>query len=105
MFELAQRGVNLLNVEKKTTPHPHGVGYCLPGSLEDLLMKRAEQFSLSTILGFCRDAAAGIANLHTEGLLHRDIALRCAQVGRSVYLCSVGPAMFVSLMSDLHWLS
>lgn len=52
------------------------------GSVYDLLVKRKEEVPLKTLVKLARDAACGILHLHSEKVIHRDIAARNVLVGQ-----------------------
>jgi serine/threonine protein kinase len=55
--------------------------YKARGSMEDVLRRGAPEFGL--LLRMLLDAASGVLHLHSEGVIHRDIALRNMLVDQS----------------------
>ena len=46
------------------------------GSLDDKLVNQPFSFTFKDLLGFARDAAAGMMLLEEKGVIHRDLAIR-----------------------------
>ena len=66
--------------------------FCKRGSLDKLLQK--EKMDWARKYQLARDAAAGLAFLHHEGIVHRDIAARNVLIGESYqgYISDLGLA-------------
>lgn len=56
--------------------------YVESGSLAGLLLDCSISVSTTTAIGMCMDVACGMAHLHSEQLLHNDLASRNLLVSR-----------------------
>eukprot|EP01090_Pellita_catalonica_P000153 TRINITY_DN1010_c0_g1_i1.p1 TRINITY_DN1010_c0_g1~~TRINITY_DN1010_c0_g1_i1.p1 ORF type:complete len:591 (+),score=77.56 TRINITY_DN1010_c0_g1_i1:322-2094(+) len=71
--------------------------YCAGGSL-DKALRGSPALSLSRKLQIALDAAVGIKHLHSEGVIHRDIAARNILLGAhgQVFVCDFGLSRILS---------